>query len=53
LKAFCKKHLAPYKIPRVFEYRAEIPLSPVGKVLRRPLREEMEKQLALKQKAKK
>ncbi|NHJ48128.1 MAG: long-chain fatty acid--CoA ligase [Asgard group archaeon] len=53
LKAFCKKHLAPYKVPKVFEYREEIPLSPVGKVLRRPLREEMEQQLALKQKAKK
>ncbi|NHJ04808.1 MAG: long-chain fatty acid--CoA ligase [Candidatus Heimdallarchaeota archaeon] len=40
LKAYCKQHLAPYKVPKFFEYREELPLSPVGKVLRRPLREE-------------
>lgn len=40
LKVFCKKHLAPYKVPKFFEYREELPLSSVGKVLRRPLREE-------------
>ncbi len=40
LKAYCKTVLAPYKVPKEFEYRKEIPLSPVGKVLRRPLREE-------------
>ncbi len=40
LKAYCKQNLAPYKVPKVFEYRKELPLSPVGKVLRRPLREE-------------
>ncbi|MBD3191190.1 MAG: AMP-binding protein [Candidatus Heimdallarchaeota archaeon] len=40
LRAFCKKNLAPYKVPRFFEYREELPLSAVGKVLRRPLREE-------------
>ncbi len=40
LHAFCKQYLAPYKIPKVFEYREELPVSPVGKILRRPLREE-------------
>ena len=40
LKAYCKSVLAPYKVPKEFEYRKELPLSPVGKVLRRPLREE-------------
>jgi long-chain acyl-CoA synthetase len=40
LKAYCKQNLAPYKVPKFFEYREELPLSPVGKVLRRPLREE-------------
>ena len=40
LRAYCKKNLAPYKVPKYFEYREELPLSPVGKVLRRPLREE-------------
>ncbi|MHA1629221.1 MAG: AMP-binding protein [Candidatus Heimdallarchaeota archaeon] len=43
LRAYCKKHLAPYKVPKIFEYREELPLSPVGKVLRRPLREEVVK----------
>ncbi len=43
LKAFCKENLAPYKVPKIFEYRDELPLSPVGKVLRRPLREEAAK----------
>jgi long-chain acyl-CoA synthetase len=40
LRAYCKKELAPYKVPRIFEYRDEVPLSPVGKILRRPLKEE-------------
>ncbi len=40
IKAYCKKVLAPYKVPKQIEYRKELPLSPVGKVLRRPLREE-------------
>ncbi|MHA1463275.1 MAG: long-chain-fatty-acid--CoA ligase [Candidatus Heimdallarchaeota archaeon] len=40
LRAYCKNNLAPYKVPKYFEYREELPLSPVGKVLRRPLREE-------------
>ena len=40
LRNYCKKSLAPYKIPRIFEYREELPVSTVGKILRRPLREE-------------
>ncbi|MFW9922911.1 MAG: AMP-binding protein [Candidatus Thorarchaeota archaeon] len=40
LRKYCKQNLAPYKVPKFFEYREELPLSPVGKVLRRPLREE-------------
>jgi long-chain acyl-CoA synthetase len=40
LKEYCKTVLAPYKVPKEFEYRKELPLSPVGKVLRRPLKEE-------------
>jgi long-chain acyl-CoA synthetase len=45
LKSYCKKHLAPYKVPKYFEYREELPLSAVGKVLRRPLREEAKKEI--------
>lgn len=35
--AVCAKHLAEYKIPRVVEFRAEIPKSPLGKILRKYL----------------
>jgi long-chain acyl-CoA synthetase len=40
LRKFCKQHLAPYKVPKFFEFREELPTSAVGKILRRPLREE-------------
>ncbi|MFN4293894.1 MAG: long-chain-fatty-acid--CoA ligase [Thermoflexales bacterium] len=40
LKEFCRQHLAPYKIPRVIEFRKELPKTQVGKVLRRVLVEE-------------
>jgi len=35
--AFCKQRLTPYKIPKVLEFRDELPKSLVGKVLRRQL----------------
>ncbi|MCG3223458.1 MAG: long-chain-fatty-acid--CoA ligase, partial [Candidatus Heimdallarchaeota archaeon] len=38
IKEFCKEQLAPYKIPKIIEYRDELPRSPVGKVLRKLLR---------------
>jgi long-chain acyl-CoA synthetase len=37
LKAFCKEKLAPYKVPTHFEFRAELPKTTVGKILRREL----------------
>ncbi len=37
---FCKEHMAGYKRPKVIEFRDEIPVSNVGKVLRRVLRDE-------------
>lgn len=40
LIAFCKERLAPYKVPRQVEFRAELPKTQVGKVLRRVLVEE-------------
>ena len=40
LRAFCKQQLAPYKVPRAFEFRNELPKTIVGKVLRRVLLEE-------------
>ena len=43
--SFCKDNMAGYKRPRVIEFREEVPVSNVGKVLRRVLRdEEIEKQ---------
>jgi long-chain acyl-CoA synthetase len=39
VRAFCDAHLTGYKRPRVVEFRAELPRTPVGKVLRRALRE--------------
>ncbi len=40
LVAFCRQKLASYKVPRLFEFREELPKSMVGKVLRRALRDE-------------
>jgi long-chain acyl-CoA synthetase len=37
LKAYCKEHLAPYKVPTHYEFRAELPKTTVGKILRREL----------------
>jgi long-chain acyl-CoA synthetase len=36
---FCKERLAAYKVPRIVEFRDELPVSGVGKVLRRVLRQ--------------
>ena len=38
--AWCRQKLAAYKVPREVEFRAELPKTLVGKVLRRALREE-------------
>jgi len=36
----CKHNLTGYKLPRVIEFRMELPKTPVGKVLRRELRDQ-------------
>ncbi|OQP00611.1 long-chain fatty acid--CoA ligase [Geobacillus sp. 44C] len=38
--AHCRKNLAAYKVPHIVEFRAELPKTNVGKILRRALREE-------------
>lgn len=38
--AFCRENLAPYKVPRMLEFRDSLPRSSVLKVLRRELREQ-------------
>jgi len=40
LREWCKKELAGYKVPRLIEFRDELPKTNVGKVLRRQLRDE-------------
>jgi long-chain acyl-CoA synthetase len=37
---YCRDNLAKYKVPRLVEFRTELPKTIVGKVLRRTLREE-------------
>lgn len=38
--AYCKTKLAAYKVPKVVEFRKELPKTLIGKVIRRELREE-------------
>ncbi len=38
LKAFCKENLTGYKVPKLYEFRKELPKSNVGKILRKDLR---------------
>jgi long-chain acyl-CoA synthetase len=40
IMAFCREHMAGYKRPKHIEFRESLPMSNVGKVLRRLLREE-------------
>jgi long-chain acyl-CoA synthetase len=40
MKRWLGEHLARFKVPREIEFRAELPKSPMGKILRRPLVEE-------------
>jgi long-chain acyl-CoA synthetase len=35
----CKQHLTGYKMPRVVEFREALPKTPIGKILRRELRD--------------
>ena len=39
VKAFCKDNLTGYKLPKVVEFRTELPKTNVGKILRRELRD--------------
>jgi long-chain acyl-CoA synthetase len=42
----CRKNLTAYKVPRYVEFRTELPKTPVGKILRRALRDEPAKKAA-------
>jgi len=39
VKAFCRDQLTGYKLPKIVEFRTELPKSNVGKILRRELRD--------------
>jgi long-chain acyl-CoA synthetase len=47
LIAHCKENLAPYKVPKLVEFREELPKSAVGKLLRRVLADEERKKAGL------
>jgi long-chain acyl-CoA synthetase len=40
VKAYCREHLTGYKVPKYVEFRDELPKTPVGKILRKDLRNE-------------
>jgi long-chain acyl-CoA synthetase len=48
LRDYCAGQLAPYKVPRVIDFRKELPKTQVGKVLRRVLMEEEKAKQAAK-----
>ena len=38
VRAYCEQNLTGYKRPKIVEFRTELPKTPVGKILRRELR---------------
>ena len=46
--AHCRTYLAPYKVPKSVIIRDELPKSPVGKILRKDLKEEVRAEFAQK-----
>jgi len=40
IRKHCRRNLAAYKLPKLVEFRAELPKSAVGKILRRELRDD-------------
>ena len=45
LSKFCKERIASFKAPRFVEFKGELPKTAVGKVLRRELKEQQQKEL--------
>jgi long-chain acyl-CoA synthetase len=41
LMAYCRENLTGYKRPKFIEFRTELPKTPVGKILRRALRDQV------------
>ena len=40
IKSFCRERLADYKVPKQVVFRTELPLTPVGKIMKAKLKEE-------------
>lgn len=41
LDAYCRKNLAPYKVPKLYEFREDLPKSAIGKILKKEIRESL------------
>nr|WP_226673680.1 AMP-binding protein [Rossellomorea aquimaris] len=50
LNEYSRKYLAAYKVPRIYEFRKELPKTAVGKILRRSLVEEERQKIENEQK---
>ena len=50
LNEYSRKYLAAYKVPRIYEFRKELPKTAVGKILRRTLVEEERQKVENEQK---
>lgn len=48
IRDFCKSRLTGYKMPKFVEFRDDLPMTPVGKILRRELKDEEEAKRAKK-----
>ncbi|MEW6529950.1 MAG: AMP-binding protein [Thermodesulfobacteriota bacterium] len=40
IKQYCKEHLADFKVPKQVVFRADLPLTPVGKIMKSKLKED-------------
>lgn len=52
LDRYCRKNLAAYKVPRIYEFREELPKTVIGKVLKKQLIEETLAEMEVEQTAK-
>ncbi len=52
LDRYCRKNLAAFKVPRIYEFREELPKTIIGKVLKRQLIEETLAEMADEKEAK-
>jgi long-chain acyl-CoA synthetase len=46
VREHCRTQLTDYKVPKVVEFRQELPKTPIGKILRKELRKEVEEKKA-------